>query len=75
MVTSPEDAWDRLTLGADFFLYLRESFIVRFYWDLWRGILFVVAREFHNSVLLGFVLAWCAGSNSCFFGRPGGPFL
>ena len=34
LVTSPEAAWDGLTIGANLFLQLRESFVVWFSWDL-----------------------------------------
>ena len=33
LVTSPEAAWDRSTIGADLFLYLRESSMVWFSLD------------------------------------------
>ena len=34
LVASYEAAWDGSTIGADFFLQLRESFVVWFSWDL-----------------------------------------
>ena len=47
LVTSPEAAWDRSTIGADFFLQLCESFIVWFSWDLCqRGVLEVILDVF-----------------------------
>ena len=43
LVTSPEAAWDGSTIGADFFLQLRESFVVWFSWDLCQhGVLEVI---------------------------------
>ena len=55
LVASPEAAWDRSPICADFFLYLCESFIVCFSWDVcYRGVMELildVVRGMNNHFL------------------------
>ena len=43
LVTSPEAAWDGLTIGADFFVQLHKIFVVWLSWDMCQcGVLEVI---------------------------------
>ena len=58
LVTSPKAAWYGSNIGADLFLYLRESFIVWFSWEMCqRGVLEVILHVVRG--VEDYFCTWC----------------